>query len=83
MRRASNRRPFVPVVSPHDGVHGCGGKRCYPSASVAQRVARTARRALDVPLSAYHCGHCRSWHLGELEVRKTGRPRVDPTTGER
>lgn len=65
MRRAGNRSKREPMVSAHTGVRGCGGKRCYGTFTVADRLATRMRRQLDAAeVSAYKCRHCGWWHIG-------------------
>ena len=72
MRRAKHKNPHPVILSEANGVHGCGGKRCYDRAG-AERCAKATRRQREVRVSAYHCRHCHNWHIGELENPTQGR----------
>jgi hypothetical protein len=71
MRRATNRRPIEPVLSETRGLISCSGKRCYESQPVAAKLAKRVRRSRDHErVEAYHCGHCKSWHIGSVQPKQ-------------
>lgn len=63
--RKFNSKPHEHVVSTEPRP-GCGGKRCYESHPVAERMAKRTRRQHDTKVGPYKCPHCRFWHVGEL-----------------
>lgn len=44
---------------------GCTGKKPFGTMQAARRRAKIMRRKYDKPLEAYHCRHCRAFHIGE------------------
>jgi len=62
--RNFHSRPHEHVVSDIPRA-GCGGKRCYETNVIAERMAKRTRRQRDVRVAAYKCRHCHFWHVGE------------------
>lgn len=62
---ARDRYTAPPVLSQNVATRGCGGKRCYDSHHVAERMARNTRRQKECRVSAYKCRHCHHWHVGD------------------
>jgi hypothetical protein len=57
----------VPMNTPNrpDGwIRGCTGKSRFTSHGEAARRARIMRQKKGLPMQAYHCKHCRHFHVG-------------------
>lgn len=48
-------------------IHGCSGKKAFATMTSAKKHAKWMRRKYDEPLAAYHCKHCRMFHIGGTE----------------
>jgi len=68
MRRSHRQQHEVVYSETATPVRGCTGKRCYPSQSVAGKLAKRQRRYCDTRVVEYHCRHCHSWHIGEARA---------------
>lgn len=62
-----------PVLSDRAGLVSCSGKRCYDFAG-ARKLAKRMRRNQDKHVEAYHCHHCRHWHIGAIGPKRAHRP---------
>lgn len=67
----------APLNRPEGWVRGCTGKQPFQSHGQANRRAKIMRQKKGLPMMAYHCKHCRHFHVGTDDGYETRRERAE------
>jgi hypothetical protein len=74
--------PPITATRPDGWVRGCTGKQPFGSHGHAAKRAKRMRQDKGAPLIAYHCKHCRQFHVGTSDGYESRRERAERRRNE-